>query len=70
MIRICASSSSVKESMLPRLDKALSNFRGYETVETTSVRRHAKCACADAKTRASDFLSLYKNLNVTAIVPP
>jgi len=52
-IGVCAPSSGVRESMLPRLDKAFSNVRelGYETIETASVRRRAKCVSADAETR-------------------
>ena len=62
-IGVCAPSSGVRESMLPRLDKAFSNVRelGYETIETASVRRRAKCVSADAKTRAAEFMDLYEN---------
>ena len=71
-IGVCAPSSGVKESLLPRLDKAFSSVRelGYETVETASVRRRAKCVSADAKTRAAEFMSLYENSTVAAIIPP
>ena len=71
-IGVCAPSSGVKENLLPRLDKAFSNVRalGYETVETASVRRRAKCVSADAETRADEFMGLYENPDVAAIVPP
>jgi len=71
-IGVCAPSSGVKESLLPRLDKAFWNVRelSYETIETVSVRRRAKCVSADAKTRAAEFMSLYEKPNVAAIIPP
>ena len=71
-IGVCAPSAGVRESKLPRLDKALSNVRGlgYETIETASVRRSVKCVSADAKTRAEEFAALYENPKVAAIIPP
>jgi muramoyltetrapeptide carboxypeptidase LdcA involved in peptidoglycan recycling len=71
-IGVCSPSSGVQEGLLPRLEKAFSNVRelGYDTIETASVRRCAKCISADAKTRAAEFMSLYVNPNVAAIIPP
>jgi muramoyltetrapeptide carboxypeptidase LdcA involved in peptidoglycan recycling len=43
---------------------------GYESIETPSVRNDAKFVSAEAKTRALEFMSLYENPDVTAIMPP
>ena len=71
-IGICAPSSGVPDSKLPRLENASLNVRalGYNTLETLSVRRRIKCVSADAETRAAEFMSLYENSQVAAIIPP
>ena len=71
-IGICAPSSGVQPSQLARLDNAIKNVRalGYEVIETPSVRRNEKCVSADPKTRASEFMSLWENPAVAAIIPP
>ena len=71
-IGVCAPSSGAEEKLWGRLNKAFDNVRalGYDTTETASVRRRAKCVSADAKTRAVEFMSLYENQNVAAIIPP
>lgn len=71
-IGICAPSSGVAERLHPRLDKAIANVKllGYKVIETASVRNCAKCVSADAQTRANEFMSLYENPAVKAIVPP
>lgn len=71
-IGICAPSAGVPERLWPRLDKARANLQamGYLTVETPSVRNVNKLVCADAATRAAEFMSLYENPEVTAILPP
>ena len=71
-VGVCAPSSGVKESLLPRLNKAFLSVRelGYKTIETVSVRGRVKCVSADAETRAAEFMSLYENPTVAAIIPP
>ena len=71
-IGVCAPSSGVRERLYHRLDKALENVRalGYDTVETASVRNDVKSVSSDAATRAYEFMSLYENPNVAAIIPP
>jgi len=71
-IGVCAPSSGAHEKQWGRFDKAVANVRalGYDVVETASVRRRVKCVSADAKTRATEFVSLYENPNVAAIIPP
>jgi len=62
-IGVCAPSAGVPEDLWPRLDRACENVRalGYEVLETASVRKNEKCVSADAKTRATEFMSLYEN---------
>ena len=72
IVAICAPSSGVQFSQLARLDNAIKNVRalGYEVIETPSVRRNEKCVSADASTRAAEFMSLWENPAVAAIIPP
>jgi len=72
-IGVCAPSSGVSgETLFKRLDNAVSNVKalGYQVVETASVRRDEKCVSASGATRAAEFMSLYENPNVAAIIPP
>ncbi len=72
-IGICAPSSGVSgETLNNRLDTALKNINslGYKTIETPSVRFDDKCVSTDSETRAKEFMSLYENPDVTAIIPP
>ena len=71
-IGVCAPSNGVGENLWARLDNAISNVRalGYEVIETASVRSRVKCVSADAETRAAEFMSLYENPRVAAIIPP
>ena len=71
-IGVCAPSSGADTNKLPRFDYAIKNVRslGYEVIETASVRKRSKCVSADALTRASEFMSLYINPDVRAIIPP
>ena len=71
-IGVCAPSSGVSEGLYPRLDRALKNVRalGYNTIETVSVRHNSKCVSADAAIRAAEFMELYENPDVAAIIPP
>ena len=71
-IGVCAPSSGVRPERLPRLDNAIKNVRalGYEVLETPSVRHNAKCVSADPEVRAREFMSLWENPRVAAILPP
>ena len=72
-IGICAPSMGVtRDSDLARMNKAHIHMRehGYESMETPSVRCMDKFVSADAKTRALEFMSLYENPDVAAIMPP
>jgi muramoyltetrapeptide carboxypeptidase LdcA involved in peptidoglycan recycling len=72
-IGICAPSSGASGEVLStRLDNAIRNIKalGFDVIETASVRRDEKCVSADSKTRAAEFMSLYENSNVAAILPP
>jgi muramoyltetrapeptide carboxypeptidase len=72
-IGICAPSSGVSgEILFKRLDSAVYNIRslGYRVVETASVRSDLKCVSADSASRAAEFISLYENPDVSAILPP
>jgi len=71
-IGVCAPSSGVQPSQLARLDNAIKNVRalGYEVIGTPSVRCNSKCVSADASTRAAEFMSLWENPAVAAIIPP
>lgn len=72
IIGVCAPSAGVAARDIPRLDGALDNLRnlGYRVLETASVRRGDGHVSADAPTRAAEFLSLYANPEVAAIIPP
>ena len=72
-IGVCAPSSGAAGDVLSiRLDNAVKNIKalGYGVIETPSVRQDNKCVSADSKTRASEFMSLYENPEVAAILPP
>jgi len=71
-IGVCAPSTGTGEAFYPRLQNAVKNVRalGYRVVETASVRGDEKCVSADAQTRAAEFMSLYENPAVSAILPP
>ena len=73
IIGICAPSSGVPGELLSkRLNNAILNIKalGYNVVETVSVRGSDKCVSADSAIRASEFMSLYENPDVAAIIPP
>jgi len=72
-IGICAPSSGMSEEKLfVRLDNAIRNIKAlsYEVIETASVRCDDKCVSASSEIRAVEFMSLYENPNVAAILPP
>jgi muramoyltetrapeptide carboxypeptidase LdcA involved in peptidoglycan recycling len=71
-IGICAPSSGVSgEHLMKRLDNAIANIKalGYNAIETASVRNNNKCVSTDSAVRASEFMSLYEDPDVTAIIP-
>lgn len=71
-IGICAPSSGVTGVFSNKLDYAIKNLNklGYECIETKSVRQNNKEVSANSKTRYEEFMSLYKNPEVKAIIPP
>jgi len=72
-IGICAPSSGVPgELLLKRLDNAIINIKalGFNIMETASVRSSDKCVSTDSVARAAEFMSLYENPDVAAIIPP
>ena len=72
-IGVCAPSSGAPgEALSARLHNAISNIKalGYNVIETPSIRNGAKCVSADSGTRAAEFMSLYENPDVAAILPP
>jgi muramoyltetrapeptide carboxypeptidase LdcA involved in peptidoglycan recycling len=72
-IGVCAPSSGVDGDFgQARMDKAHIKMRefGYQSIETPSVRSNVKFVSADAKTRATEFMNLYENPNIAAIMPP
>ena len=72
VIGVCAPSSGIGGEQYQQLEKAESNVRGlgYEVVETASVRSNNKCVSAGAAARAAEFMSLYEDPGVAAIIPP
>jgi muramoyltetrapeptide carboxypeptidase LdcA involved in peptidoglycan recycling len=62
----------VPATLTARLDNAIGNIEklGYHCLKTPSVRSNAKCVSVDAETRAKEFMSLYENSDVKAIIPP
>lgn len=71
-IGVCAPSSGVAPYLHKVLEHAIDNVTklGYEVMVTESVRNDKKMVSADAKTRAKEFMELYKNKKVKAIIPP
>ncbi|WP_367568188.1 S66 peptidase family protein [Lacrimispora sp.] len=72
IIGVCAPSSGVPEGLFARIDNAVKNVQalGYDIIETNSVRRNTKCVSNNPKIRADEFMSLYENPKVAAIIPP
>ena len=72
-IGVCAPSSGAAGDVLSkRINNAINNIKalGYDIKETASVRCDTKCVSADSKTRADEFMALYVNPDVAAILPP
>lgn len=71
-IGITATSSGVTGVFLKRIDNARKRIEslGFNTIETESVRKNNKLVSADPKTRAEEFMKLYRDKSVRAIIPP
>ena len=71
-IGVCAPSAGVTPADFPRLDNAIANVRalGYNVVESPSLRKGIKCVSAPAATRAAEFMVMYGDPNIHAIIPP
>lgn len=72
-IGICAPSTGASGEVLTiRLVNAISNIQalGYNVTKTASVRNEIKYVSADSATRAAEFMSMYENPDVAAILPP
>lgn len=71
-IGVCAPSSGIPESLFARFDNAVKNVQalGFDVIETVSVRHNTKCVSNDSKTRADEFMNLYENHKIVAIIPP
>ena len=71
-IGICAPSSGVTGVFSKKLDYAKSKLRkiGYNFKESKSVRNQRKLASASSEIRAKEFMNLYLDENVKAIIPP
>ena len=72
-IGVCAPSSGLTgETLSKQLDNAILNTTalGHNVLETANVRSNTKCVSTDSVTRAIEFMSLYENPDVAAIIPP
>jgi len=71
-IGICAPSDGFGDKFTERFTKARKNVEalGYKTLATDSVKTRDKCVSAPADVRAKEFMSLYENSSVAAIIPP
>ncbi len=72
-IGVCAPSAGMSRESNQRLDNAAKNVTalGYKVIETPSVRSdNSKCVSALPEVRADEFMSLYENPDVAAIIPP
>ncbi|WP_257348561.1 S66 family peptidase [Pseudalkalibacillus decolorationis] len=71
-IGIVATSSGVTGVFQKKLDNAIRQVEslGYKCLETPSVRSNIKLTSTSRKQRAEEFLNLYKNDEVKAIIPP
>ena len=71
-IAVCAPSSGVPEHLRLRFERAVSNVEslGYKVIISDSIMGRTKCVSADAETRAAEFMKMYENPEVAAIIPP
>ncbi|WLD94739.1 S66 peptidase family protein [Alkalihalobacillus sp. AL-G] len=72
VIGIVATSSGVTGVFRNKLDNAIKQIEdlGYQCLESPSARSNEKLTSASPKQRAEEFLELYHNDQVKAIVPP
>ena len=71
MIGITAPSEGIiKQDKILRLENAERNLKnlGYKCIETESVRKSEFGRSTDGKTRAKEFMELWKNKDVRAII--
>ncbi|WP_202710284.1 LD-carboxypeptidase [Sporosalibacterium faouarense] len=71
-IGVTAPSSGVTGVFNKRIDNAIKRLEnlGFKVVETESLRKNNKFVSADPETRAIEFMELYRNKNINAIIPP
>ena len=71
-IGICAPSDGFKEKFSARFAKACKNVEalGYKTLATASASYSKNHVSGSAEVRAAEFMSLYENPSVAAIIPP
>ena len=72
LIGVTAPSSGVPKKFHPRLELVLEHLekRGFKYVEGKYLRSDHKGISADARNRAKDFMNLWNNPDVKAIIPP
>lgn len=69
-IGVCAPSSGVTGVFSLRLDNAIKQLTDFHVIETDSVRNNKKLVSASKEKRAKEFMSLYINPEIRAIIPP
>lgn len=71
-IGVIAPSSGVNGIFIKRLDYSISLLKkfGYKCIESPSVRKNHKCTSSDPGTRIREFMDMYRNPSVKAIIPP
>ena len=73
VIGVCAPSSGVTGDLfIKKLEYAESIFHeyGYIVKETDSLRKNSKCTSAGSEERLEEFMNLYEDDRVSAIIPP
>lgn len=72
LIGVSAPSAGVAGDRGKKLDNAIKQFKqlGFEILETKSVRNCVKQTSASSKQRADEFMELYFNEKVKAVIPP
>jgi muramoyltetrapeptide carboxypeptidase len=72
VVGITAPSMGVSGVISKKLDNSIKQLEmmGYKCVETASVRNISKLTSASPEIRAQEFMSLYCDENVKAIIPP
>lgn len=71
-IGICAPSTGVYGVFITKFENAVKRLEnmGYKVIETASVRTENVLTSASPQVRAQEFMSLYLNDEVKAIIPP